>query len=228
MNIKSKLICISTTAILTFTLIGYSFAASSFTDISNEAHKEKIIVLHEKGYINGLGKGLFSPKGIITAAEGIQMIVNVLDLNIDNVRFIKEPKATDYFPKAKNDAWYSNALIIAAVKGLNIPADTDPKKVWTREEFTYYLITAMEANRNMPMIKIIPANITDGDKITPEYEGAIQRALVYGIDKLDERGKFNPKAKMTRAEAAAQIYNVLEYFKAHPIQAEDESIKLDQ
>ena len=228
MNKKSKLICISTTAILTFTLTGYSFAASPFTDISNIAQKEKIVTLHEKGYISGMGKGLFSPKGIITAAEGIQMIVNVLGLNIDNVRFIKEPKVTDYFPKAKNDAWYSNALIIASVKGLNIPADTDPKKTWSREEFTYYLITAMEANRNMPMIKIIPANITDGDKITPEYEGAIQRAIVYGIEKLDEKEKFNPKVKMTRAEAASQIYNVLEYFKAHPMQVADESIEMDQ
>jgi hypothetical protein len=228
MNIKSKWVCISTTAILTLTLTGYSFAAGSFTDLTNVVEKEKIVTLHEKGYINGVGNGLFSPKGIITAAEGIQFIVNVLDLNIDNVRFIKEPKATDYFPKAKNDAWYSKALIIAAVKGLNVPPDTDPKKAWTREEFTYYLITAMEANRNMPMIKINPANITDGDKITPGYEGAIQRALVYGIAKLDDNGRFSPKAKMTRAESAELIYNVLEYFKAHPVQVEDDAINLDQ
>lgn len=225
MNIKSKIVCVSTTAILTLTLTGYSFAAGTFTDLSNVIEKQKIIELQEKGYINGVGKGLFSPKSILTSAEGIQLIVNVLDLNIDNVRFIKAPKATDYFPKANNDAWYSNALIIASVKGLNIPPDTDPKKSWTREEFTYYLITAMETHRNMPLIKVSPANISDGDKITSGFEGAVQRALVYGIAKLDDKERFNPKSKMTRAEAAEQIYNVLEYFKTHPVQIEDKVIE---
>ncbi|MDP4183128.1 MAG: S-layer homology domain-containing protein [Bacillota bacterium] len=222
MNIKSKWICISTTALLTLTIAGNSFAVkTTFTDLTNISEKEKIIELQKNGYVNGVSSSLFAPKGAVTVAESIQLIVKVLDLNLDAVRFIKEPKATDYFKKAKNDAWYANALITASVNGLDFPSDIDLRKELSREEFTYYLVRSMELHEKLPMIKIVPPKIADEDKISVNYEGAIQRAIVYGIVKLDKDGKFNPKAKMTRAGAAEQAYNALEYLKAHKSQAQD-------
>ncbi|MBB6217853.1 hypothetical protein HNQ80_003989 [Anaerosolibacter carboniphilus] len=222
MAIKSKMISLGSAAVITLTLAGHSFAAAiPFTDLGDINAKEKILVLQEKGYVKGVADGLFAPNSVITAAEGIQLIVNALELNLDTVRFIKEPKATDYYTKANDDAWYAGALIIAAVNGLEFPNDLDPSQEWTREEFTYHLIKAVEAHSNLPMIKIIPADITDGDQITMDYSGAIQRALIYGVVQLDAEGKFNPRAKISREEAAGQIYNVLEYIKAHPAPAID-------
>ncbi len=74
----------------------------------------------------------------------------------------------------------------------------------------------METHKNLPMIKIIPAVIADQDQLTVDYDGSIQRSLVYGVTKLDAEGKFNPKDKMTRAEVAEQVYNALEYIKERP------------
>jgi len=221
MNIKSKLVTISTVAVLTLSITAQGFAtATPFTDLENIAAKDKILSLMEKGYVKGVADGIFAPDKTITAAESIQLIVNAFDLNLDTVRFIKEPKATDYFENADNDAWYANTLIIAAVKGLELQKDLNPNQEWTREEFTYNLIKATEQHGNLPMINIIPKEILDEEELTVVYSGAIQRSLAYGITKLDEEGKFNPKEKITRAEATEQIYNALEYINAHQAPAD--------
>ncbi|WP_243124100.1 S-layer homology domain-containing protein [Pelotomaculum schinkii] len=72
------------------------------------------------------------------------------------------------------------------------------------------------------MINLVPVEIADHDQLTISYDGAIQRALFYGVTKLDAEGKFNAKGKISRAEAAEQIYNALEYLKAHPAPAATE------
>lgn len=216
MKIKSKLVTLSAVTVLTLSIAGQCFAtAIPFTDIENVSAKDKINELRDKGYVNGVADGIFAPNKTITVAESIQLLVNAFDLNLDTVRFIKEPKATDYFINADNDAWYANALIIASVNGIDLNNDIDPNQEWTREEFTYHLIQTIEKYGNLPMIKIIPKEIADQDQLTVSYDGAIQRALVYGIVQLDAEGKFNPKEKITRAEATEQIYNALEYIDAH-------------
>jgi hypothetical protein len=215
-----KRLTLSATALLTLAFAGQSFAASlPFADLSNTAAKDKIVELQQKGVIHGLGDDQFLPDAPVTAAQGIQLLVNALDLNIDLLRFIKAPQATDYYPKASNDAWYAEALIIAANNDIGLPADLDPGKNWTREEFTHQLILAIEKHSNLPMIKIIPVEIADGDEFINDYEGSIQRAVVLGIASLDKAGNFHPADNITRADAAEMIYNALAYIAAHPAPA---------
>lgn len=217
MKTTFKMLTLSAVTALSLSFVGQSYAAANpFSDIANIAAKDKIIALQEQGLVKGISDDLFAPNNTITAAQGIQLIVNAADLNMDLVRFLVEPKATDYFKNADNDAWYANALITASVNGVELPADLDPDKKWTREEFTHQLIRTIEAHGNLPLIKLVPAEIKDNADIAIDYDGSIQRALAYNVVKLDEQGNFHPKAEITRAEAAEQIYNVLEYLKAHP------------
>ena len=219
-----KYLAISGTALLTLFVAGQSFAASApFTDLANTSAKSKIVSLQEKGVLNGVGGGYFLPNSAITAAQGIQLMVNALDLNIDLLRFIKEPKATDYYANAKNDAWYADTLIIAANNGLDLPADLKPDQAWSREAFTHQLILAMEKHSNLPMIKIKPVDITDAADFTNGYDGSIQRAIVLGIAALDAKGNFHPADPITRADAAVMTYNALQYIEAHPAPAGGES-----
>lgn len=220
MTNKIKLMTLAATAVLSLSIAGQSFAAtSSFTDLVNVTAKEKISALQEKGLVHGVSSDRFNPDATLTAAQGIQLIVNALDLNIDLIRFIKEPQATDYFAKADNAAWYADALIIAANNNIGLPDDLDPNKTWTREEFTHQLILAIELHSNLPMIKIIPVEIGDQAELTIGFDGSVQRALVLKIAELDADGNFNPKDEITRAEAAVLIYNALEYIEAHPAPA---------
>lgn len=212
-----KGIPLSILAILTLTTAGQSFAATYvFADLNHSAASSQIQLLQEKKIVQGVSNQRFAPEIQLTAAEGIQLIVNALKLNIDHVRFIKEPLASDYFKKANNEAWYADAFIIAAVNGLELPADLDPAMVWTKEEFTYQLISAMEKHKHLPMIKLNPVTIGDEKEMTPSYQGAIQRAIHYRIATLDEKGNYHPQDQITREEAAILIYNAVQYLDAQP------------
>ncbi len=200
---------------------GSIHAASDFKDIDNVPQKDAIIALHDKGFVNGVGNGFFAPNRPITVAEAMQLFVNVLDLNLDNIRFIKEPMATDYYSNADNDAWYADAFVIGGVKGIDFDADIMPGKKLTREEFVFHLVKAFENHYNLPMVKVEPEAITDEESIDILYSGSIQRALSYGIVSLDAEGKVYPKALITRAEVAQAVYNAINYIDEHPELTED-------
>jgi hypothetical protein len=215
-----KRLTLSAAAVLTLTFAGQSLAAAaSFDDLNATPAKDKIVQLQQQGVLHGVSDTKFLPNAPVTAAQGIQMFVNAFDLNIDLLRFFKAPLATDYYVNANNDAWYADALIIAANNDIGLPADLDPGKNWTREEFTHQLILTIEKHSNLPMIKIMPVDITDNAEFTSGYDGSIQRALALGIASLDSSGKFHPAADITRAEAAEMIYNAMEYIAAHPAPA---------
>lgn len=138
------------------------------------------------------------------------MIVSALDLNLDTIRFVKEPHATDYFKNASDSAWYAQALIIAGVHGLDLPADLKPGEKLTREEFTYQLIDAMENTNHLPMIKPVVMEYADQDQVQAEYSGALQRALNYGVLKLDGSGKQpeagdHPRRSGSRHQQCARL-----------------------
>lgn len=212
-----KMVALSAVTVLSLGFGAQAFAAANvFSDIANIEAKDKIVALHEQGIVHGISDDLFAPNSTITAAQGVQLIVNSAGLNLDLVRFVKEPKASDYFKNALDNAWYANALITASVNGVELPEDLDPNKKWTREEFTYQLIRTFEAQNKLPMINIAPVEINDNDDLTVDYSGAIQRALAYDVVELDAKGNFNPKAEISRAEAAEEIYQIIEYVKNHP------------
>ncbi|WNS42356.1 S-layer homology domain-containing protein [Paenibacillus sp. MMS20-IR301] len=216
MNKSFKIITMSATALLALSFAGQQMAsAAAFKDLNNVQDKEKIIALQNSGLIKGVSEDRFAPYLSISAAEGVQLIVNAFGLNLDTIRFVKAPLATDYFKNANDSAWYAQALIIAGVHGLDLPADLKPGEKLTREQFTYQVIDAMEAKGQLPMIKPVVVEYKDQDQVKVEYSGSLQRALSYGVLKLDANGKLNPKQEITRAEAAVAISNALSYLKAH-------------
>lgn len=227
-----KIITLSAAAALTLSFAGQAFAsAAAFKDINSVEGKDQIIALHDSGLINGVTAELFAPNKTITQAETVQMIVNALGLNLDLVRFVKEPKASDYYKNAEDSAWYANALIVAAVNGLDLPAELNPQEKLTREAFTHQLIHSIENSGKLPMINPVVTEFKDQDQVKVDYSGSIQRALNYGIVKLDQNGEFHPKKEITRAEAAIEVSNALNYLKAHSALEqgnESESLTMEQ
>lgn len=205
---KRKFKMIILTAVLLLSMTTQSFAGTDpFTDISDSGSKDKIVALYDAGVIKGVGNGLFNPDGTVTAAQGVQMIVNAFDISLASFLFIKAPNATDWFANADDNAWYADALIRAGANDIGLPADLDPNVKWTKEDFTYYLVTAMESHYQMPMINMMYIETADEADMTIGYQGAIQRSMKYNITALDQDKKFYPKKQLTRAEAAEMIYN---------------------
>lgn len=227
-----KIVTLSAAAVLALSIAGQSFAsAAAFKDLNSVQGKDQILALYDSGLIKGITAESFAPNRTVTQAESTQMIVSALGLNLDLVRFLKEPKASDYFKNANDSAWYADAMIVAAVNGLELPADLNPNEKMTREAFTYQLIHAIEATGKLPMVKPVAADFKDQDQVMPDYSGAIQRALNYGVAKLDSNGMFNPKKEITRAEAAVEISNALSYLQDHSVPeqgSESEALTMEQ
>ncbi|MBP1962733.1 S-layer homology domain-containing protein [Paenibacillus aceris] len=220
------------TAALSSVLLGaLTFnTAFAFSDVES-GQAEAINALYDRGVVSGVDHEHFAPKGKISYAQTVQIIVKGLDLNMDLLRFIKKPVASDLYTNIPNDAWYAEAFIIAHYNGVEIPKDVNPNATITREQFGELLIRALEKKGNFPMIKIAPADIKDADQITPEYQGALQRMLVYKIASLDKDGKLNPKAEITRGEAATWVYNASKVLAAHtqkPAETENVTVNVEK
>lgn len=218
MNMKNRtLAAITTVTLLSFSLGGQMFAAgNTFKDIDNITGKDKIISLKSQGLIKGVSESQFLPSSKVTTAQGIQFISGGLQLSLAAIDFNKAPVASGLFTNVKDKVWYAEAFINAYYNGIELPKDINPSAPMTKELFTHYLVQGIESIGNLPMINIVPVDLTDETSLNPSYQGSVQRSLKYKINALDKSGKFNPKSEITRAEAAIMLYNALEYLKTGP------------
>jgi hypothetical protein len=193
-------------------LLGQSVFA--FSDIQGDPAQAKIEALQKAGIISGLDDNTFNPKGKVTTAQGVHMLVKGLELNLDPLRFVKQPLATDYFDNVPNDAWYANSMIVAINNGVPLPRDLQPQSTLTRETFAAYLYGALNAQVEY-MSTMMWIEIKDQDEIDKANRTAVQEIVKTKITNL-ENGSFRPKAEITRSEAADMLYNTIEFMKNHP------------
>lgn len=213
---KKSLLTFALAVILIFTLGQSVFA---FADVKNDPNKDKINALEEKGILSG-EHGKFNPNGKLTYAAGISMIIKGLDLNIDHVRFmkerfIKEPKASDNHPNLNDNAWYSQAFIIADFYGLDIPKDVKASDHLTKEQFAHHLFKAMIKKGDYAFIEIFML-INDEADINPAYMNSIQKLLITNIAAVDRDNNFHPTKAITRSVAAAWLHDAIEFVKDTP------------
>jgi hypothetical protein len=185
----------------------------AFSDIKGDAAEADILSLRDAGVVSGISAELFAPKGKVTYAQGVHLIVKGFKLNIDNIRFIKEPKASDYFTNVPDDSWYAPSFIIAQLNGLSVPKDVNPQSIMTREQFSQLLWEGMTRNGDFPMIKIFIQIADEGD-ISKDAMNSIQNLLIAKIAKLED-GKFNPKREITRGESVQMLHKAIQFVKEH-------------
>ncbi|WNQ13548.1 S-layer homology domain-containing protein [Paenibacillus aurantius] len=185
--------------------LAWGQAAYAFSDTAGDPQQAKIEALQKAGLVSGMDDQSFVPKGEVTFAQGVQFIVNGAGLNIDNMRFIKEPKASDYFTSVPDDAWYAKAFIVAHHNGLTFPKDVNPNATMSREQFALYLAQAIDAKGDFPVIMTF-IMLKDEDKVDKATMNSIQFLLKLGVAQLDGNKNFRPKDVITRSEAAGMIY----------------------
>ncbi|MCQ6558222.1 S-layer homology domain-containing protein [Paenibacillus mendelii] len=184
----------------------------AFSDTKNDPNEAKINELQKQGIVTGDKDGSFKPQDKLTYAAGVSMIVKGLGLNIDNLRFIKKPEASDYFTKAKDGAWYSDAFIIAYHNNLDIDKDVDPSAFMTREQFAHHLFQGILKKGDYAFIQIY-MELKDEADVTPAYMESIQKLLITKIAELDKNNKFYPKETIKRGEAAAWLHDAILFVK---------------
>jgi hypothetical protein len=195
-------------------MLVFSQSVFAFSDIQGDPAEAKIIALQKAGIISGLDDNTFDPKGKVTTAAGVHMLVKGLELNLDRLRFIKEPKASDSFDNVPNDAWYAPSMIAAIHNGIPLTRDIQPQSILTREAFAAYLFGALMTKMNY-VSTMIWLEIKDQDEISKDKTIAVQELVKSKIAPL-ENGSFRPKAEITRSEAADMLYNTMQFIKDNP------------
>jgi len=94
-----------------------SYAASSFTDITDSATANAVEVLRFMGVIDGVGDGKYNPKGTLTRAEFAKLAVVSMNSAADLTKY----KNMTIFPDVKAGQWCAPYVNMAA-KGLSIIA----------------------------------------------------------------------------------------------------------
>lgn len=186
------------TYVVSFTLKEYTTGETKLTPASpDETGVAKLLNTDEhKLFMIGDDKGMFRPGDSITRAEVAQMFYRLLrDQNV---------AITKTFADVKENAWYATAVGVLASSGIiNGTSETtfEPSRAITRAEFTAICTRFAKAASGS-------VSFTDVSVNHWAY-GAISTAVSYGWVRGDGTGKFNPDAKITRAEAAAIVNRVL-------------------
>ncbi|RKN86801.1 S-layer homology domain-containing protein [Paenibacillus ginsengarvi] len=208
---KKRLLMAVTAILIAIAMMAGS--AYAFSDTSGDPNEDHINALQQAGIVSGVNEQMFAPKGKVTMAQGITMLVKAFDLNIDRLRFIKEPKASDYFTKVADDAWYATSFMYAHLNGVPIPKDVDPSQSMTKEQFADLLFHALSTKGDYAFVEMYVA-IKDEDQINKDYMNSIQKLLLGKMTELHD-GYFYPKQEITRSEAARMLHAAIQFAKQH-------------
>ena len=140
----------------------------------------------------------------IKVSEAVTQIVQGLKLNIDNIRFIKEPKASDYYSKVKDNAPYAHDFIVAQFTGLDLPKNIDPNAYVTREQFAKWLYGGLSSTGEYMWVELF-IEVKDANKVSKGYMESIQKLLIAGIATLDGNNRFWPQLEITKAQADRMV-----------------------
>lgn len=198
---KGKRIAIIAMSLLT--LVALTPVASAFSDIKGTKGEKHIVHLKERGVIKGdsKGKGYYHPQDKLSYAQAAVLLDEAFDLNLDAVKFIKEPKASDYYEKVKDNKWYSQSFIDGYHNGMIFAKDINPNASISREEFAGQLMTQVDRKVDYPLI-MMHVGYKDIEEGKEEYKGAIQKLLLLKFEELSDKGKFYPTKAITREDAA--------------------------
>lgn len=208
------LVFILTLGILPFTVYAAQIASPMpFTDVpAGHWAYENIATMSQGNLIKGYGDGRFGPDDQFNIDQMAQMICNVMGYDtIGNPATQNLPGNTSYW--AYGAVEYCVYAGILPKQGREINADTYAVPC-SRELAVYMIVNGLGYNNatndpyNSDKPYIRETDIPDFASVTVKYMNAVKTAykleLVEGID---ETHRFNPKGKMTRAEAATMLLN---------------------
>ncbi|OKP94726.1 S-layer homology domain-containing protein [Paenibacillus sp. P32E] len=188
--------------------VSFGASAFAFSDLKGDPAESKINALHHKGVVNGVTTDRFAPKSKVTFAQGIQFIVNGLQLSPQTGS--STVTASTYFDKVKDKAWYASAFLIAKQNGLTLDPTVDPNAAMTRVQFAHLLTQALQSKGNFP-VTMMYADISDGGKLSNAEMNSLQILVNTHLVTLDKNNTFRPNDAVTRSEAAVWIYDAAEF-----------------
>ena len=186
--------------------------AANFKDLNNHWSQKYVDDVVSKGVIKGYDDNTFRPSQPVTKIESIIMISNLFqESEINDIYAKNKAKYQATMTKSKIPSWAEKYIVFGVEKKLfpekSIPFfmnETKGKSVQSlsfRQEFSMLLVNALSLNQEFaktPSVKYTDAKSIDV-KALPYIEVLARKGIV------STTGAFNPKKKLTRAEAAVML-----------------------
>ncbi len=194
-----------------FTVAVKDFVDSSveFSDVAEGAwYKPHVDRAVTYGIVNGNGAGGFSPEGIVTRAQFVQMLANISGVDTTN------KKVDAGFPDVKSGAWYAPAVKWAAESGIVVGSDKgyfNPDDELTREQMCLIIVNYVQKYLGTTLDEIVSEKSFDDDaKISSWAKNAVYACQRSGLVTGVNTTSFAPLNTANRASAATLLVKFYE------------------
>ena len=194
-------------------------AAATFNDIpASHWSYSYVQTASNNGWVNGVGNGKYNPNGNVTAAEWYTMALRMA-YGRDTLDSVEVPANELYANK-----WYAKTMEYAISELLFVYSGgvtgstvgqvmTDMESNISREKMAASIWNILK-DYGYKAGDLSTVSIPDMETVNQGYQYGVKVAYSTGIIQgVDSTGKFDPKASMTRAQAATvlcRLYDLLE------------------
>lgn len=185
-----------------------NYVPPKFSDLGNYGWAENAIsALCERGVVNGIGGGLYSPAANIKRGDFMLMLYRAYGF--------KAEKTSGNFADVPEGSYYYDA--IAAAKELGIAKGDgkgfSPEKSISRQEamtliYRTVVIEGIDMSQYKADLSTFKDSASVADWAVDPVTALVGSGVINGAD-----GKINPNGNMTRAEMAVALYRALENLK---------------
>ncbi|MCR8645688.1 S-layer homology domain-containing protein [Paenibacillus sp. N1-5-1-14] len=178
-------------------------------DIKGHAAEKELNTLVQFNVLSTDESGKVNPNQVVTIGDWWKMIAKAVTPYYEGYSSSNEIKQPFADIDEKND-YYDAVRFAIQSKWLkaDIAQKLNPEQEVTREQFASYLVTVAKYSKvsNELASKLPSVPYSDASQIT--NKGDVWLAVQLGLLKTKD-GKFNPKDKVTRADAAVAIMNLV-------------------
>ncbi|MGO1579955.1 MAG: S-layer homology domain-containing protein [Peptoniphilaceae bacterium] len=174
-----------------------------FTDMIGHWAKKAVEYGVNKGYLFGIGNGLFEPDRGISRGEFVTILGRIQ--NID-----KNSYENGNFIDINGDEFYSSYVNWASRKGIVKGIGNkkfNPNGILTREEMAVIMARYIEVC-DIKLTNKGAKKFVDNRSISNWAIDSVKKMSEFGIINGDKKGHFNPKEKFTRGQVAQVLYNI--------------------
>jgi hypothetical protein len=220
---KKLMICLLVGVLMLCPLVAMASPGSDGVFVDVQGHWAETVI--ENAYKSGLMMGMgvnesgfkiFAPEEAVNRYQLAVVLDRVFDLDYGNLRFIKEPVASDYYYDLENDAWYSEAVTMGTINHLfNRMDEFAGGEQVSRIEVALSIYRGFMAKGiSVPMIMLMPL-YDDTEGLSQEESNAMVFVSNTGIMQGNNQ-LFRPHDPIKRAELAKVLSKCAELIEMNP------------
>lgn len=180
---------------------------ASFADVDeNHWANEYIVRLTKSGVINGVGENKFAPQDKVTRQDFVKILIGALKMELSNSK--------NSFADVQSGSYYEKYITTAYEKGFISGIDDNRFGVGqniSRQDAAVILSRVLSGNGIVNTEEAV--EFKDNGDISDYAKDAVSLVSSAKIFGGNDKGQFNPKDGLTRAEACAIICRLMDLAK---------------